>query len=251
MERVKQLGRYQKIVLVFMSVMVLVFTVIYPITVSREGFEYMDTILVPDREGGNTVYSGKIRGVQAEFTVSAEGAVEFQYGEKTYGPYTVTEDPTAIPEGRTGQGIELRCGEEILFRGTVEQHEHLYWLYHEDGSVEDPNISVITSENVITKDENGNIIDPMEPDVLTILELMSGPELSHKGEWIAWLGGVCICIITAISMLFAEELFHWSLVFRLSNAEQAEPSDLEIAGRYISWTVLPIAALILFVRGLR
>ena len=112
-------------------------------------------------------------------------------------------------------------------------------------------MSVITSENVITEDENGNIIDPMEPDVLTILELMSGPELSHKGEWIAWLGGVCICIITAISMLFAEELFHWSLVFRLSNAEQAEPSDLEIAGRYISWTVLPIAALILFVRGLR
>ncbi|WP_162613195.1 hypothetical protein [Lachnoclostridium sp. An169] len=44
---------------------------------------------------------------------------------------------------------------------------------------------------------------------------------------------------------------HWSLVFRFSNADQAEPSDLEIAGRYISWTVLPIAALILFVRGLQ
>lgn len=183
--------------------------------------------------------------------MSEEGTVEFRYGDKTYGPYTAEEDPTAIPEGRTGTGIEFRCGEEILFRGTVEQYEDFYLLCNEDGSMEDLNISVTTGGNGIMRDENGNIIDPMEPDVLTILKLMSGPELSHKGEWIAWLGGVCICIITAISMLFAEEFFRWSLAFRLRNADQAEPSDLEIAGRYISWTVLAAAALVLMVKGLQ
>ena len=52
-------------------------------------------------------------------------------------------------------------------------------------------------------------------------------------------------------ILFADELFRWNLAFRIRNAEDAEPSELELAGRYITWTVLPLAALAVFVIGLR
>ncbi len=99
----------------------------------------------------------------------------FQYGDQTYGPYTVREDPTAIPEG--------------------------------------------------------NVLDPMEPS--DILNPIAGPELTHKGDWFFWFGGMVICIANAILVLFADELFRWNLAFQIRNPEQAEPSDWAIASRRI------------------
>ena len=70
----------------------------------------------------------------------------------------------------------------------------------------------------------------------------------YKG---AWFGAAFICLINAISMLFADELFRWHLSFRVWNADHLEPSDWELAGRYISWTVLCVMALVLFIVGLQ
>ncbi|HIS55247.1 MAG: hypothetical protein ACLU6W_09525 [Lachnospiraceae bacterium] len=237
-----------------MIVMVLVFTILYPITIAREGFEYKNAILIPHQENGNTIYSGKIQGKQASFAVYADKTVEFQYNGRIYGPYIAKEDPTAIPKdsevGESMTGVELRHGEEILFRGGVLDLGDYHLLYSEDGSLENINISVTTSDGIVM-DENGNVIDPMEPSVSTILDLMAGPELTHKGGWPAWFGGVFVCIVTTILILFADELFRWNLVFRIRNVDQAEPSDWEIASRYIAWTVLPLMAMIIFIRGLQ
>ncbi len=80
---------------------------------------------------------------------------------------------------------------------------------------------------------------------------MNDPELSHKGEWLAWFGAVLVFGLNALSILFADELFRWNLAFQIRNADHAEPSDWEIAGRYIGWTVLTIMALVLFIVGLQ
>ena len=40
--------------------------------------------------------------------------------------------------------------------------------------------------------------------------------------------------------MFADELFRFNLAFRIRDAGRAEPSEWEIAGRYISWAVLPV-----------
>ena len=87
MERIKSLNRYQKGVLIFMLTLALVFAVVYPMTISQVGFEYKGAILVPSQENGSTLYSGKIQGQQAHFTVSEDKTVIFQHGDKIYGPY--------------------------------------------------------------------------------------------------------------------------------------------------------------------
>ena len=260
MKRFKGLGRYQKGVLLFMAVMVPVFAALYAVTIARVGFAYGNTILVPGHEDGNTVYSGRIQGKQASFTVYADGTVEFRHGDKLYGPYTAREDPSAIPKadskgeplgGESVTGVELCRREEILFRGCVVDYGNIRWLYNEDGTLEDFLDISITAGNGIITDGNGNIIDQMEPSVSTILDLMAGPELSHKGAWSGWFVGVFLCILTAFSILFADELFRWNLALRIQNADRAEPSDWEIACRYISWTVLPVIAMFVFIEGLR
>lgn len=255
MERFKNLDRYQKGILLIMIAMTLVFAVIYPVTISRVGFEYKDKIFVPSQENGSTVYSGKLYGQQARFTVSADKIVVFQYGDTTYGPYTVKEDPTAIPKNEKNAkymtGVEIRQGTGILFRGgAMKMSDSSYWLYNEDGSSESIKFYYTTSDG-FERDENGNIINPVEPSASTILELMNDPQLTHKGEGPMWFLAVFFCILNAVSMLFADELFRWNLMFRIRNADYAEPSDWEMIGRYISWTAITIMALVVFIMGLQ
>lgn len=254
MGRIKELNLYQKGVLLLMVAMALVFAVIYPMIISKVGFEYKDTILVPSEESGSILYSGILMGEQSSFTVSEDKTVLFRHGDKTYGPYTAKEDPTAIPEednmADLMTGIELRKGGEICFRGGVLEHGDSWLLYNEDGTLDNFGFSYVTSDG-IERDENGNIIDPVEPSVITILELMNGPELTHKGEGLAWFGAVFICIINALTIIFADELFRWNLAFQIRNADCAEPSEWEIAGRYVGWTAMTIMALVVFIMGLQ
>lgn len=254
MNKIKSLNHYQKGVLIVMIVMAMIFFVIYSITISRVGFEYEGIVFVPGQENGSTVYSGKIKGRQASFTVSEDKAVVFQFGDKTYGPYTAKEDSTAIPDdeemAEAMTGVEILQGDAILFRGGVLEVGDEYWLYNEDGTLDNFRITYVASDGM-ERDEDGNVIDSVEPSVSAILHLMNKPQLTHKGEWYVWFAAVFICVLNALFILFADELFRWNLEFRISNADLAEPSELEIAGRYISWTIVPIMALVLFVLGLQ
>ena len=256
MERIKSLDRYPKIILLILSAMLVAFTAAYIIVSSRVGFEYKDVILRPSVEGGNTVYAGRIHGDDACFTVTQDKTVTFQYGDKTYGPYTAKEDPTAIPKdsemAEFMTGVEVRKGNEIFFRGGVfvaGREKSDLMLFDEDGSFSGISISVSTGDGVMY-DAEGNVIDQMAPSATTILRLMDDPKLTNKGEWIAWFCGVFLSGVTVILILFADELFRHNLRFMIRNVEHAEPSDWEIASRHISWTVLPIMALIIYIMGL-
>ena len=250
-KRIKNLNCYQKCFLLIMLLMSLAFTILYPITISRVGYEYKNSILVPTQENNNIIYSGKIHGTQAHFTVSEDKTLVFQYGDKTYGPYTLKEDPGAIPQNDDMSeymtGVELRCGENILFRGGVLQTADSYWLYNEDGN--DYEFSNM-AEDETERDADGNIIDPDEPSTGNILELMNDPVLTHKGNWTAWLGALIISIFNAFSILYADEIFRWNLAFQIRDTDGAEPSDWEIAGRYVSWIILILVALIIYIMGM-
>ena len=254
MARIRQLDWYQRGILLLLLALALVFAVIDRVRIARVGFLYQDKIFVPSEENGVTVYSGKISGEPAQFTVSEDKAVSFHCGEKTYGPYTVTEDPTALPEveiEREGMtGVEIREGEKLVFRGGFWQSGEDYWLRRQDGSM-DLSVGVFVTGDGVMRDANGNAVDPLEPALSDILRLVYGPELTHKGSWLAWFGAVFLSILNAVSILYADELFHWDLSFQIRNAETAEPSDWELMKRYLSCTVLTIMLLVIYIVGLR
>ena len=254
MEKIKRLNLYQKGILIFMIGMILIFAIIYPKTISRVGYSYNDTILVPTQENGKTLYTGKIQGEQAQFIVYEDNSIVFQYGDKTYGTYTLKEDPTAIPKNNEladqMTGIEIYNGDKILFRGGILEVGDSYWLYNEDGTFDNLEFSFVTNDG-FEKDENGNVIDKMEPSAATIYELYNKPKLTYKGEAFIWFIAVFICILNALTILFADELFRWNLAFLIRNANTAEPSDFELAGRYVGWTAITIMAFVIFIMGLQ
>ncbi len=254
MNRIKSLSIPQKIILLILAAMVVVFSILYPITIRREGYEYLDSILVQKESGGNTVYSGKIRGRDAEFTVTPDKTVVFRYGDATYGPYTVREDPTAIPKenplGTTADykatGLVIQRKGETIFRGCRMEYGSGKIYFNEDGSS-------VFNFRPIPEPGSGVIYDTdiLEPSILDILELTDGPQLTHKGNGLLFFFGVVICALTALSVIFADELFRWNLRYVIVNADNAEPTGWVYMSRFISWAILIIAALVLFIGGLK
>ena len=254
MERIKNLNLYQKITLIIMVIMTLIFIPIYSMTIERVGYEYHNAILVPEKTDDATVYTGKIKGKQASFTVSSDRQVRFQYGDKLYGPYVVKNDPTIVIKDmeldlEDMKRFELYLGEEKIFRGAAIKSNDYWVIFKEDGGMENIQFRFTSLDGVVT-DEEGNVIDSMEPSISNVLDLIYGPKLVHKGEWYIWFYGMIVCVITAVSIFFADELFRFHLAFRINDVDRAEPSDWEIAGRYISWTVLPVMALVIFILGI-
>ena len=252
MDSIKELDRYQKGILLLLVLMAAVFLVIYCVTGSRVGYRYLDSILVPETQGSATVYTGRIQGQEACFTVSAD-TVLFRLGQTEYGPYTVKKDPTAVPKDEelagSMTGIEVREKDSILFRGGVLDLTGTRLLYREDGKTVF-NITVNTGTGTVI-DSDGNVVDPMEPSVHTILELLEGPELEKKGHFGVWFLGLFLSGITVIHILFADELFHLRLSFRVADPYGLEPSDWEIFGRYASWTVITVMIFVFYILGLQ
>ena len=113
-----ELSRYRRVLLLVMAAEILVFFIANVLVLLRPGLEYQDALLYPRTEGELQIYQGKVDGETARFTVTPTGEVSYQWGEYSYGPYQITEDPSSVPNGYEGsQGIEIRLGDEVLFRG--------------------------------------------------------------------------------------------------------------------------------------
>jgi hypothetical protein len=257
MERIRKLNIYQKAIILFLAIMLLVFCVTYFVVTGREGFRYMDTILVPATQDGVTCYSGRIKGEDTVFTVDQNQNVILRWGNRIYGPYSVKEDNTAIPQEESFAeymtGIEILEGDTVFFRGGVvkmDGDEGFWFVIREDGRNLSIDITATMTDGTVL-DSDGNVVDPMEPTVYTLLELLSVPEITHKGNWSAWFGCLILSFITALLILYADEVWVFSMSMRILDADRAEPTELEIFSRYAAWTVLTVIILVIYVLGLQ
>ena len=254
-QKIQDLNWYQKGILLLLLVLIPVYAVIYHVSISRVGVLYNDKIFVPAEESGATVYSGRLDGKPAEITVTNDKtAVTFRCGDTVYGPYTIEEDPSALADiefcPSDMRGVALYDGETLLFRGGFWPSGEFTQLYRADGSP-DLQMGLYAVENGVWKDADGNAVDPMKPDAADILRIALAPELTHKGDWLVWFGAVCISLLNAATILYADELFRWNLSFQIQNAEDVEPSEWEMLSRYLGWTVLTILAFVVYILGLK
>lgn len=249
MNRFRELERFPKILLIALLLMTVVFGAVYGITASRVGYLHNDEIFVPRQSEGALVYEGKVDGLDSSIVVALDTVI-VNWGSKTYGPYTLREDPTAVPDGHPQMtGIEILDGNKSYFRGGVTDEATDFWLIGADG--EQLFTMTYTLSDGVEYDMNGNPIDHMKPTPRQIISLLRGPELTHKGQWLSYIMGVFLAIVVAVSILFADELFYLSICFRVENAETAEPSDWHIASRSLGWLFLTIMTGVIFLMGLQ
>lgn len=254
MDRIRNLNTYPKVLLLVLVAMAVVFCSVYTVVTAQEGYLYRDRILVPGTENGSTTYSAEVKGEQWCFIVTPDKSVTFRCGNKQYGPYTAKIDSTAIPKehvvASAMTGVELREDGEVLFRGGVYDKGTFLMMVSEDGTDVNFGTSAELSNGTVINGNN-EVVDPMEPSASTILRLMEGPKLTHKGQGVFCFLGLFISLVAVVYILFADELFRLKFVFHVRNSEDIEPSDLELGMRPICWTVMVASALIAYIMGLR
>ncbi len=248
MESIKEMTWFQSGILLLLVAMVLVFAVVYAITTSQVGYAFRDEILVPGQENGTAVYTGEIQKQHTVITVS-NNTVTLKFGNQSYGPYTLREDPTAIPKdvefAGAVTGLEIRRGEELFFRGAKEITEGSLRLIEDSGSPL-TQFFASTDHNTSYTDRYGNTVYSIEPTAHEIVELLDSPELTHKGSWGGWFWGLVICLVTAATVIFAEEIFYFTMSLRVEDAYGLEPSGLTVVSRNIGWALMSILAFAVF-----
>ena len=246
-----EMNWYRRVLLIAMAVEILAFFVAVLAAVNRPGLEYGGTLLYPRTEGETRVYEGKLDWEPVRFTVSPEGAVTYQRGEYDYGPYQVMEDPSAIPPKRGGMiGLEITLGEKQLFRGGCRPGDG---LYQEDGEPlrEDSHFYMMSGETIWRDGQEITAREYYEPNLSDLVEVALGPELTHRGSLLAWLGVTLIALVNILQICFPGFFFRLSLWGHVRNVDEAEPSELYVVGEYIEWAVLALLCLVLYWQALR
>lgn len=244
--------RLKKILPIVLIVIAAVFSALYFFIGRRYGVEYQDALYFLNSEHGATVYSAKVDGQSASFTVEKD-TVTYRWGDTVYGPYTIRKDPTAAPGGEWESldliGVEIREEDSILFRGGYT--EDLFLFIREDGEPDSDLFHVTYSVNSVEHDADGNVVDPHRPSLSTLIRFSQLPQAdAHRGSLMYWFFGLLTAGIAALLLKFDDTLFRWDLSFRIRNPEYAEPSDWEIFSRIFSWIAFTLLSLGLFIAGL-
>ena len=244
--------RLKKILPIVLIVIAAVFSALYFFIGRRYGVEYQDALYFLNSEGGATVYSAKVDGQSASFTVEGN-TVTYRWGDTVYGPYTIRKDPTAAPGGEWEYldliGVEIREEDSILFRGGYT--EDLFLFIREDGEPDSDLFHVTYSVNSVEHDADGNVVDPHRPSLSTLIRFSQLPQAdTHRGSLMYWFFGLLTAGIAALLIRFDDTLFRLHLSFRVKYPEDAEPSDWEIFSRIFSWIAFTLLSLALFIAGL-
>lgn len=252
MSRWRAIPLFQRVLLVMLAAMPVFFAALYFILNGRLGVEYGGSLLLRSVQGETTLYAGRVDGKEAVFAVSPDGRVTYRFDGGDYGPYIVVEDPGAVPRDHDMAdvltGVEVRRGDEILFRGG--------WL--------DGGISVLIDESgapvssfSFSWHAGGKAYGPdgqemdfsHEPSVSFLLPLVLAPVLRHRGDISLYWLATCLAAVGILSILFADRLFRWNLGFLIRDPELAEPSDWELFGRRLGWIVCTGGALVGYLVG--
>ena len=243
-----EMSLYRRVLLLVMAAEILVFFIANVLAFLRPGLEYQDTLLYPRTEGELQIYQGRVDGETARFTVTPGGEVSYQWGEYTYGPYQISEDPSAVPDGYEGsQGIEIRLGDEVLFRGCYLPSS-TFPLIQEDGESlwEDSNIYMISGEKIWRNGQEITEREYREPSLSALARVALGTELTRQGNILLYLLITVLAVFNVLQICFPGLFFRRYIRWRVRDPELAEPSDFYIAMERVEWVVIAIVCLVLY-----
>ena len=242
---------YRVLILIHVALMLL-FILLYSTLGRQYVVRHEDELFRYHEEGDTQIFTGKLNNLDAVLTVHPDGSLECVLDGVAYGPYTVTEDPAAIPENSDIPrgiltGIEVRESDEIIFRGSFYGSFELLF-FNSDGER-----YYLPSQEVLVSDDGYGTVystQPIEPSLKTILRFTAAPDIVYRGDTKSLLLGLLCSIACMVSAFWAEEIFRRNLRFTIKNVENAEPSEWALMSRWISWLTLTVLALVMYIGGL-
>ena len=245
--------RLQKIVLLSLAAMALIFAVLLIISKLQPGALFSDTLLKPNETADGVTYTGKIRGEKVSISVQTESETvtvitcesenqrtDVYRMEYPLEPILAKE---GFAEGKMVDGIRITKNGEVLFEGGYAQDASMSgaaW-YDADGQW-DPGMAVTFW------DGSGEQAGPLTLNERNVMYFASGPELTARGSWILYVMMVFFSLLVALDAAFPLTLFR---LRHMCDVRDPEPSDFYLAMQRIGWVVYPVLLFIGYIWALR
>lgn len=254
LERWRELDWFRRGMVSALAVMMVGFALANFFAAAREGVEYQGVLFLLKREGETCRYTGKVRGRPAEFVVRPDGTAEYCWGDYVYGPYQVEKLPSAGGQAAGLPGVEIRRGEEVLFRGGYHDGSS-FMLIPEDERYETdwlwmPEIQWSTGTIVYKDGRELTERDLHEPGLTTLAGLVLSPRLVHRGSLPYYLLATLVALFDMFQICCSDRVFRQSARWYVKNPEAAEPSEEYMVGERLSWGIVTIMTIILYCVGL-
>ncbi len=244
--------RYQKIILVILAVMTLVFGVLTVRQTRQQGVQFRDCFLRQQVYDDRTVYSGRCEGEnlaifvfpkenETEVVCETDGGWQRRYTLELWFPEKADYWETYTSHS-DAQGVILwdETGEE-LFRGFYDPTWD--YLLNEDGSLEVGGYQIVYYNSGMR-----SFWDDHEPSSTMIVYMAMGPDLTHRGS----LGLYALMVVCALFV--ALDVWYPKLSFELQHflsVRNPEPSDFYIAMQRLGWAVYPVLIFAGYIYALR
>lgn len=226
--------RLQKIVLLILAAMILLFGVLNVVSLFRKGVTFEETLLRIRTEEDCTVYSGKVYGDEVSVTVRpAESQVEYAVGNRAHTVYTV-EYPKGLIQTEYGSvfGIRILKNDKILFEGGYDpQQEFMRW-FDENGEW-DPGVH-------FSYGTSGGKTAPEDLTKWDVMRFLEEPEPVHRGNIGLYFLMVLMTLLLMLDVAFPLALF--KLKHRL-DVRDPEPTDFYIGMQRAGWVIYPFLLL--------
>lgn len=239
---------YQKITLILIAAMAVVFAVWTAVNRANEGVLFRETLLEVSQQGSTTVYSGRVYGTNVTITSREEKGTKF-VNISVDGEY-YAECRVEYPEGtiKTEYGdevgrIKIIRNDEVLFSGGYDPNPEVnpYANYFNEDGTWDMGVMV-----GVQGYSSSNPWIGFEFDAMDIMRFANGPALSVRGSWIMYFAMLVASIFVALETAFPNVLFYFS---HFLYVRDPEPTELYYLCHKIGSVLAVIVLFILYMKG--
>lgn len=233
----------QKILLILLAAMAVLFAVLTVVFRSQPRVEWADSLLRPAQTENTAVYTGASHGQDVSVRVYPDGAdtvVDFAIGSlrRHTGRVTWPEGTISREYGGAVPRVKIFLDDAVVFSGGYDKSSGL--LYHKDGSWE-PGLSIGTNTSY------SSYWSSYQLDAFDILYFALGPETVHRGSWAIWAVTLFISLLAAVDIAFPLAFFYFRYSFSVQNPE---PSDFYLSMQKVGWVIGTVVILGMYIWGL-
>lgn len=237
----------QKIILILLLAMAVVFAILTAVSRSRPGVAFHDTLLRISQTGDRTVYSGSLRGSEiavasrregenTEVTLSVDGRLRHTYRlERLEG--TIATD---YGFGTLARRIRITEDGTAIFEGGVLPNGDSFYLVDEDGTLfMDVTLTVVGQSNPAA---GGNLT------AWEVVRFAGEPDRSVRGSWGVYAAALLLSALCALNTAFPRGMFYLA---HMLSVRDPEPTEFYLSVQRLSCVVLTVVAFAAYLYGLR